>query len=425
MVLLRLALVAMMAVTGVGAALAAPQRKSAAPTLQTDSRKMIAPQALAGFYRDLARLEAGEIDHLHILQLGDSHTAGDVFSGRLRSRFQQMFGAAGRGAMPPGKTFPGIRQKEVSLAQGGAWTMRNSKQGNPDDLAYGLSGFVAVSGQGGGWMQVSPTEDKLFQSARIDFLHAEVGGAFEVLLDGEAVETVSTEGPDGRPGHVQVAAPHGARTLGLATSAPDVRIKGWSLLEARPGVLVESFGIVGATVRVVERWHPASVAADLEALRPTLVILAYGTNEGFEVTLDLAEYRATFARVLGQWRRRAPILVAGPPDGRRAAPACKEKPKKGKKPAPCRWFTPANLPLVRAIQRQEAQAAGAAFWDWSAQMPEPGGIERWVKAEPPMARGDYVHFTTLGYESAADALFEQLMDGYAQFKAKSLPVKPR
>jgi len=412
------------------AALLAGGGAAARKPAPAELRKQAVPLALERFYADLARLEQGEITHLHIVQLGDSHTAGDVFSGRLRSRFQAAFGSAGRGAMPPGKTYPGIRQKEVSLAQSGPWTMRNGKLGSTD-LAFGLSGFVAVSGDAGAAMQVSSAEERGFQRARIDFLRGDSGPAMEVLLDGAVVETVPTDGAEGETGTVEVAAADGARTLGLVAQGAGLRIKGWSLARNEPGVFVESFGVVGATVRVLERWNADSVAADMAALDPSLVLLAFGTNEGFEIGLDPHDYTQAFARGLDRlagWAPRASLLVVGPPDGQRtagqrAAGPCKPA-KPGKKPVPCRWFTPANLPIVRGIQRRVALQRGLAFWDWSALMPEPGGIGRWVGADPPLARPDHVHFTLAGYERSADALYEALLDGYSHYKQKH-PVAKR
>jgi lysophospholipase L1-like esterase len=418
---LRLALVALMLTGGADAAV----RKTVPPEI-----RKVAPLALDHFYRDLARLEAGEIVHLRIVQLGDSHTAGDVFSGRLRSRLQERFGASGRGAMPPGKTYPGIRQKEVSLSQSGPWTMRNSKLGMVDQ-AFGLSGFVAISGAAGATMQVTPTEDRTFHRARIEFLHAVDGPGMEILLDGAVVETVVTEGPDGQPGFVEVAAEDGARSLGLVAQGPNLLVKSWSLLRREPGIVVESFGIIGATVRVMERWSETSVAADVAALPPSLVLLAFGTNEGFEINLDPRDYTQAFTVALGRltrWAPQASLLVVGPPDGQRTAGPCQEpkggKPAKaGRKAPPCRWFTPANLPIVRGVQRRVAAEAGIAFWDWSSVMAEPGGISRWVAANPPLARADHIHFTLSGYELAADALYEQLMDGYTQYRRKHPVLK--
>src|SRR5580693_10155246 len=69
------------------------------PILARVSTEVLTPVSgasrLGSFFYDLQRLQAGQLDHVRILQLGDSHTAGDVFSGYLRSRFQEGFGDAG------------------------------------------------------------------------------------------------------------------------------------------------------------------------------------------------------------------------------------------------------------------------------------------------------------------------------------------
>ena len=48
------------------------------------------------------RSQAGRLARLTILQIGDSHTEAEHFSGRLRALFQARFGNAGRGMLAPG-----------------------------------------------------------------------------------------------------------------------------------------------------------------------------------------------------------------------------------------------------------------------------------------------------------------------------------
>jgi hypothetical protein len=72
--------------------------------------------------------------------------------------------------------------------------------------------------------------------------------------------------------------------------------------------------------------------------------------------------------------------------------------------APVRWavraseplFPPAGLASVRDVQRRVAASLGVAFWDWNARMGGACSAVRWVKADPPLMRGDYVHFTSAG-----------------------------
>ena len=61
------------------------------------------PETLTRFFDALDAAEAGEGERpVHILQLGDSHTVGDLITASLRSRLQASIGRGGRGALPPG-----------------------------------------------------------------------------------------------------------------------------------------------------------------------------------------------------------------------------------------------------------------------------------------------------------------------------------
>src|SRR5271156_4284717 len=118
------------------------------PILARVSTQILAPapgpSGLASFFYDLERLQAGQLAHVRILQLGDSHTAGDVFSGYLRSRFHERFGDSGRGMMPPGYTYRGLRQTEVKVTQSRGWVIHDSLKAS--DLGpFGISGFLATS----------------------------------------------------------------------------------------------------------------------------------------------------------------------------------------------------------------------------------------------------------------------------------------
>ena len=102
-------------------------------------------QSLASFQRSLEQLRAGKTERVNILQIGDSHTAGDHFSGRLRDLFQEKFGNAGRGMMPAGYPFPYWRPYQVEVQQRGSWTVLSSNRTNYPQLPYGLSGYITRS----------------------------------------------------------------------------------------------------------------------------------------------------------------------------------------------------------------------------------------------------------------------------------------
>ncbi len=398
--------------SGIAPDLSSPPREEPRQLAADDQPPTLTMRPLTDFFRDLKRLEAGQIEHVRILQLGDSHTAGDYFTADLRADFQEKFGDAGRGMMPPGLAYRGLRQLDVKITQTGRWTIHNSLTEGARG-PYGISGFTATSGRAGARMSVTSTDPEGFDLAGIDYLERPNGGNLEVWLDGKLTRTLPTGGVAGRPRHAVIDAPAGSRSLELVARSAGITILDWSLDRRRRGVQLISFGVVGATVNVVNNWSAPIIQENLAAIRPSLVLLAFGTNEGFETDFDPDAYRAAFGDIVMRLRRGAPeasMVVIGPPDGARADPRCHAA-----HAAICGWTTPSALGQVRAIQRQVAEAAGIGFWDWSRVMARDGGIDSWVHADPPLARGDHIHFTALGYERAATSLFDQMIELYQRF----------
>src|SRR5580704_618750 len=99
--------------------------------------RLSSPAALAPFFAALAALEERQAqDPVRVLQLGDSHTANDSLSGRLRDRFQARFGDAGRGWLPAGIPFKYYRPHQVSVSETG-WRHIKPSDHQPG-LAFGL-----------------------------------------------------------------------------------------------------------------------------------------------------------------------------------------------------------------------------------------------------------------------------------------------
>lgn len=387
---------------------------------QTRPARPPAKAGMATLFGDLDALQAGKLAQVRILQIGDSHTAGDYFTGRLRELFQARFGNAGRGAMLPGRPYPGVRFPDLSVGQSAGWRMYNIRTADPAQ-PFAPTGFVAVSEQAGATMRVTLADTGNFQRARVDFIRKPGGGTLQLFADNQPVLRQSTDGPAGTPGSAIVDLPTPAQTLNVTADARGIAITEWQLERRTPGVLVEGFGVVGATVRIVQRWDQTLASAAFNELSPNLVILAFGTNEGAETALQPDNYEIEFVAAINRIKALAPqaaILVVGPPDGQRPGINCKP-PKAGKnaqsQPKNCHWTRLPNLDKVRAVQRRAAQRAGVEFWDWSQVMPKTNGIDAWVNADPPLARPDHVHLSPAGYALSADRLFAQLMDEYRRY----------
>ena len=92
-----------------------------APGLSICPDGLCQPGALNGVFEALSEAEAGRGQApVHILQIGDSHTAGDRITGRLRTALQGRFGDGGRGVLPPGIPYAGYSPMRVEVTLGAA-----------------------------------------------------------------------------------------------------------------------------------------------------------------------------------------------------------------------------------------------------------------------------------------------------------------
>ena len=87
-----------------------------------------------------------------------------------------------------------------------------------------------------------------------------------------------------------------------------------------PGIAYSNLGLPGATALTAEKWNPDFAANDLKKLNPDLILIEYGTREGFDDTLDVRQYEERLGVIIDQIKQKAPqasILIAGPPDAAR------------------------------------------------------------------------------------------------------------
>src|SRR5690606_34164673 len=132
-----------------------------------------------------------------------------------------------------------------------------------------------------------------------------------------------------------------------------------------PGVAVSALGVIGSTLADLAARDPEVVRAELTAWRPDLIVLAFGTNEGFDPFLDPGAYETLLRGQIERMRALVPqadILILGAPDAQRPEGGGTCGDETGV------WRIPRELPLVRDVQRRVAADMGVAFWDWHARM---------------------------------------------------------
>jgi lysophospholipase L1-like esterase len=367
---------------------------------------------------------------LTILQLGDSHTAADFFTGRVRERLQEIYGSGGAVYIVPGVPHPGVRSAMFKDEASDGWTYESLQKSSENSRFY-LSGFDAVAHHAGAVINLTARDALGYDSLKVAFLKQPGGGRAQVLIDGALSGEIDLDGASDQRAILSARAPgasqHAIRQIAVrSTSDAPVTVTGIHVERDGDGVSYLSLGFPGATVQVLQRLAMANLSDDMRRVTPDIIVLAFGTNEGFNDALDIGAYSAEYERVIGKLKFLLPnarIVLIGPPDGARLPGAahpcsggatghdCGESPPRTDVAATghCRFETPPKLAQVRDAQRAIAARTGAAFWDWSAIMPGPCGAQTWAAETPPLMAHDYVHMTLDGYKLSADKFADFLI----------------
>ncbi len=386
------------------------------------------PPRAASAYGELEPDLLAAPKRLTILQLGDSHTAADFFTARVRERLQQVFGQGGLAYIVPGKPNIGVRSALFESDASEGWSYE-ALQKSDEHRRFYLSGFNAVARHAGAVLNMRERGSGApYDRLEVSFLKQPGGGRAEVLVDGQPDGEINLDGAADERATLDVLppeiGPHGFHEVAVRalTDAP-VTVTGVEVARDGNGVSYVSLGFPGATVQVLQKLTTENLADDLRRMAPDIIVLAFGTNEGFNDALDISTYTAQYEEIVRRLQALRPgvrIIMIGPPDGARPAGVCHNsavghdcptapQPIAAEGGGPCRFPTPPKLPLVREAQRRLAERLGVEFWDWSSVMPGPCGAQVWAAANPPLMAHDYVHMTLEGYKRSADRFADFLI----------------
>jgi lysophospholipase L1-like esterase len=390
---------------------------------------------LLPFFQALDALSATNAAPVALLQIGDSHTANDSFASTLRDRLQARFGNAGRGYLQAGVPFQWYRPESVSVTASG-FTANTAFSVNTVG-PFGI-GSVRQHAASTADATLTETDGAGIGTAEVEFYAQPGGGSVQVSAPPAPPRTFSTNGAAGAF-FVQVPTAPGSNTLTVhANGDGPVDWLSWSVGHATPGITYANLGIPGSTIAMLDRWDQAVATAELAHLHPALILIAFGTNEGFKSSLDPGYYEQDYEQRLAFLHQAAPgatLIVFGAPDGERqryrvvttaiVTHRHKKTIKKlvkttiaipGGEPCNSQYAIPPHLPEVRELERQAAERQGAYYWDWSAAMGGACSMVRLAAANPPLGMPDHVHLRSAGYAMTADVLFDTLMRAYDRYR---------
>ncbi len=263
-------------------------------------------EALTGVFEALAATEAGTRDRpVHILQIGDSHTAGDRITGKVRADLQRRFGRAGRGVMPPGVPWDGYAPYQVTVAQRG-WLMETAPLSPPNGPMFqrmGVSGVRAV-GLRDAVMGFEPEPGSEATAFGVCGRSSVDGGGVRIEAGGVGLEVGLGDGVTEVCRTLTFPAP--VSSVRVMPAGEGAVINSVWLGGAARGVTVSNLGRVGATLRDLAAREEGIVSAELAAWKPDLIVIGFGTNDGFDDGLDAGAYETLLRVQIARMRRLAP-----------------------------------------------------------------------------------------------------------------------
>ncbi|MBN2193161.1 MAG: hypothetical protein JW751_10130 [Polyangiaceae bacterium] len=335
-------------------------------------------------------------ESVHLVWLGDSHTAADFWTHTVREEVQTRYGNGGPGFLRLG--ISPYRHGRAKVVTSGRWRRTPTAPARAavtDDGVFGIGGMRAepVSADARVTVELHTTAVGGEPRWDIAFRFRTAAASFAVTVDDEAPIVV-----DGRDGHgpeirhLELAGKHGGE-LSLGRFTGRVELFGLTVESSTPGVVLDTIGIDGARIATLLAWDEGSFRAELARRRPDFVVLAFGTNEAFAEE-DVERYPGQYAQVIARIRAVVPdvgCVIIGPTD------------------VPGRDGPDGRVTAIDRVQARAAESEGCAFVSLHSLMGGDGSFARWARSSPPLAAEDGVHLLNAGYERLGSALVERLV----------------
>ena len=170
-------------------------------------------------------------------------------------------------------------------------------------------------------------------------------------------------------------------------------------LEAGNGIYVDNFPMQGRSGASLEKIPVEEFQAFNKELDYKLIILQFGLNVIGKIERTAKKYQNEMVSVVKHLQKAFPntgILLVGVND---------KGFKKGQK-----ITTDPSVKKLLAVQMGVVKKTNIAFWNLFEAMGGENSMQHWVKANPPLAWGDYTHFNNQGAKKVAKLLSEALIE---------------
>jgi lysophospholipase L1-like esterase len=359
---------------------------------------------------------------------GDSVIGGDGLTEAIRRKLQERFGDAGHGFHILGKYnrwyhHRGMRYEEVREWDSCLVIFKCQRE----TMRYGYGGVTSTSrGKALSRFQTMPKEpppgigDKI---SRFELWYQKRpdGGGFEIRVDGVVAKVVDTRAAEIGDDVATLNVSDGEHRFDVAALGSGVAHAYGVVMERDgPGIVWDELSLIGSFTQRLDYQNAEHLAGQIKRRDVDLMVFMFGGNdlsrEKADLKLNTDPYEQEYARVIRKFRAGKPeascLIMSLTDHALRVGEAIVSR---------------GIVARLAAAQRKVAAAEGCAFYDTFDAMGGLGTIERWRKAQPPLASPDLRHPTVAGQRHIATALYHALMKAYASYRkqheGQPLPIE--
>ncbi len=348
---------------------------------------------------------------IRIVHYGDSQIESDRISGYLRQEFQSIFGGEGVGLVPAIQEIPSQSIRQTFGGNLSRYAIWGPGENRAKHRRYGLMGQI-IQVNNSANISLFTTEQAYLNAksfSKIILIFGNNKGTFKakLIIDNKTVaEEVLKENSIGTKIFEW--------KLKQKTEKAKIQINGTAeiygiALDGQSGVAVDNNPMRGASGTFFSRIDSSLLSEHYKTMNVEMIIMQFGGNmmpvmSSLRVAENYAQKIGNEVKFLKNANPNSCILFIGPSDMSR---------NRGGK-----MKTWPLLKEMNQLLKQKVLENNGAYWDMFETMGGENSMPAWVKASPPLASPDYIHFTRRGAQKISEKLFEAIMNDYYAYSLK-------
>ncbi len=366
-------------------------------------------QHLIPFYEKLQQLETTKTGNVRIAYFGDSMNDGDMIVQDFRKLFQEQFGGQGVGFVNITSESAASRAT-VTHEFSPNWKTQSYLKVKKPTREFGVNGhvFFANDTTKSTWVRFKANNYKFATQLQNPTLYygssSKKNAMISYVIGKDTI--VKKLNPNYKLNTLKLADNLKSVKVNFI-NAQNVPIYGFNFDNGQ-GIHVDNFSNRGNSGLPISIFDVDMMHHFQEKLDYDLIVLHYGTNVLNYGSYDYSWYEKRMTNVVNHIKKcfpNASVLVISTAD-------------KSTKYEMEMKTDSAVVPLALA-QKKYAVKSEAGFVNLYTLMGGDGSMVKWVEELPAKANKDYTHFNYLGSVAVAKLIYNQILEGYSDFKAIS------